>query len=488
MTKLRTCAFFALYLALPACGQQLVEFTDAGEPLPTEDPVGDAGNTNPSTSELIDAGNTEPVTSDPTQTERVDSGADAGSTEPAEPMDAGLDAGSTDPAALVDAGFDAGSTDPTTTEPPDPHLDAGDTDPTIVVPVGPSDAGDAGPDASDASALDASDASALDASDASGLDASGPDVLAPTVVLSDPAEAAVDVSITKRLTVTLSEPMNEASISDASFTLRQGGTPIPGTVTYLPDDTAVQFVPDDELALNTVYTATLSTDAEDLAGNSIAQDYTWSFTTSACAQALVDLGSAGNFAVLAGSTLTSTGPTSVTGDLGVSPGTAIVGFPPGIANGGQHAGNPTAAQGIADLTTAYDDTAGRTLCAVTVSGNLGGQTLTPGLYTSTSSLEISSGDLTLDALGDEDAVFIFQMASTLTTTAGRQVVLSGGAKASNVFWQVGTSATLGTTTAFEGTLMADQAITLNSGATLNGRLLARIAAVSLDSNTVVRPE
>lgn len=480
MTKLRTCAFFALHLALPACGQQLVEFTDAGETQPTEDPVGDAGNTDPSTSELIDASNAEPVTSDPTQTELVDSGPDAGSTEPAEPMDSGQDAGSTDPAELVDAGFDAGNTDPTTTEPSDTNLDAGDTDPTIVVPVDPSDAGDAGPDASDASALDASDAS--------GLDASGTDILAPTVVLSDPAEAAVDVSITKRLSVTLSEPMNEASISDASFTLRQGGTPIPGTVTYLPDGTAVQFVPDDELALNTVYTATLTTGAEDVAGNSIAQDYTWSFTTSACAQALVDLGSAGNFAVLAGSTLTSTGPTSVTGDLGVSPGTAIIGFPPGIANGGQHAGNPTAAQGIADLTTGYDDAAGRTLCAVTVSGNLGGQTLTPGLYTSTSSLEISSGDLTLDALGDEDAVFIFQMASTLTTTAGREVILSGGAKASNVFWQVGTSATLGTTTAFEGTLMADQAITLNSGATLNGRLLARIAAVSLDSNTVVRPE
>lgn len=483
MTKLRTCACFALYLALPACGQQLVEFTDAGETQPTEDPLGDAGNTAPSTSEPLDAGNTEPVTSDPIQTELVDSGPDAGSTDPAEPVDSGLDAGSTDPAELIDAGFDTGSTDPTTTESSDTSLDAGDTDTTIVVPVDPSDAGDAGD-----AGLHASDASALDASDASGLDASGPDVLAPTVVLSDPAEAAVDVSITKRLTVTLSEPMNEASISEASFTLRQGGTPIPGTVTYLPDDTAVQFVPDDELALNTVYTATLSTGAEDLAGNSIAQDYTWSFTTSACAQALVDLGSAGNFAVLAGSTLTSTGPTSVTGDLGVSPGTAIVGFPPGIANGGQHAGDPTAAQGIADLTTGYDDAAGRTLCAVTVSGNLGGQTLTPGLYASTSSLEISSGDLTLDALGDEDAVFIFQMASTLTTTAGRQVVLSGGAKASNVFWQVGTSATLGTTTAFEGTLMADQAITLNSGATLNGRLLARIAAVSLDSNTVVRPE
>jgi hypothetical protein len=177
----------------------------------------------------------------------------------------------------------------------------------------------------------------------------------------------------------------------------------------------------------------------------------------------------------------------VTGDLGVSPGTAVTGFPPGTIVGAQHAGDPTAAQGVADLTTAYNDAAGRTLCAVTVAGNIGGQTLTPGLYKSTSSLEISSGNLTLDAQGDANAVFIFQMASTLTTTSGRQVTLSGGAKSTNVFWQVGTSATLGTTSAFQGTIMADQAITLNTGATLNGRALARIAAVTLDSNTIVKP-
>jgi hypothetical protein len=209
--------------------------------------------------------------------------------------------------------------------------------------------------------------------------------------------------------------------------------------------------------------------------------------TSACRQAPVVLGSVANFVVLAGSTVTSTGPTSVTGDLGVSPGTAVTGFPPGTVVGAQHAGDPIAAQGVADLTIAYNDAAGRTLCAVTVAGNLGGQTLTPGLYKSTSSLAISSGDLTLDAQGDSTAIFIFQMASTLTTTSGRQVILSGGAKSTNVFWQVGTSATLGSTTAFQGTVMADQAITLNTGATLNGRALARIAGVTLDSNTIVKP-
>ena len=114
-------------------------------------------------------------------------------------------------------------------------------------------------------------------------------------------------------------------------------------------------------------------------------------------------------------------------------------------------------------------------------------TLTPGLYKSTSSLGITSGDLTLDAQGDADAVFIFQMASTLTTTSGRQVILAGGASAANVFWQVGSSATLGTTSVFKGTIMADQAISLDTSASLDGRALARIAAVSLASNAMVKP-
>jgi hypothetical protein len=204
-------------------------------------------------------------------------------------------------------------------------------------------------------------------------------------------------------------------------------------------------------------------------------------------QAPVPLGSAANFVVLAGSTVTNTGATMVTGDLGVSPGTAVTGFPPGTVTGAMHAGDPAAAQAQIDLTTAFNDAAGRTVGAVTVAGNLGGQTLTPGLYKSTSSLEISSGDLTLDAQGNANAVFIFQMASTLTTTAGRQVILSGGAKAANIVWQVGSSATLGTTSVFQGNILAAQSITLDTGATLDGRALARIAAVALDANTITEP-
>ena len=153
-------------------------------------------------------------------------------------------------------------------------------------------------------------------------------------------------------------------------------------------------------------------------------------------------------------------------------------------NGTIHLGDPAAAQAQLDLTAAYNDAAGRTVGAITVAGNLGGQTLTPGLYKSTSSLEISSGDLTLDAQGDANAVFIFQMGSTLTTTAGRQVILSGGAKAANIFWQVGSSATLGTGSVLKGNILALTSITVTTGATVEGRLLARNGAVTLDSNTV----
>ncbi|MDP1921337.1 MAG: ice-binding family protein [Myxococcales bacterium] len=307
------------------------------------------------------------------------------------------------------------------------------------------------------------------------------------VLSTVPGNLAMNVPITTRPTATFTLPVNPLTITPTTFTLMRGLNPVPGALRADGGITAT-LVPNALLALNTTYTATITTGALSLDGGlPLANDYVWSFTTSACGIAPVVLGSAANFAVLAGSTVTSVGPTSVIGDLGVSPGTAVTGFPPGTVVGAQHSGTPTSAQGIADLTTAYNEAAGRTLCPVTVSGNLGGQTLTPGLYKSTSSLSISSGDLTLDAQGDSTAVFIFQMASTLTTTAGRQIILSGGAKATNIFWQVGTSATLGTTTVFKGTIMADQSITLNTGATLEGRALARIGGVSLASNSIVVP-
>jgi hypothetical protein len=204
-------------------------------------------------------------------------------------------------------------------------------------------------------------------------------------------------------------------------------------------------------------------------------------------QANVPLAGAVNLAVLAGSSITSTGATVITGDIGLSPGSSVGGFPPGILNGTQHINDVTANQAKLDLTAAYNDAAGRSCTdMVTLSGNIGGLTLTPGLYKSTSSLAISSGDLTLDAKGNANAVWIFQIASTLTATSGRKVILSGGALASNVYWQVGSSATFGTTSVFKGTVMTMQSITLNTGATLNGRALARTGGVTMAGNTIVR--
>jgi hypothetical protein len=195
----------------------------------------------------------------------------------------------------------------------------------------------------------------------------------------------------------------------------------------------------------------------------------------------VALGTAATYAVLGGTAVTNTGPTTLTGDLGVSPGTAITGFPPGQASGATHAADAAAAQAQVDTTTAYNDAAGRGP-ATAIAAELGGQTLVSGVYAG-GSLGLT-GTLTLDGQGDAGAVFVLQAASTLVTASGSAVVLIGSANPCNVFWQVGSSATLGTTSTFVGTILALTSITATTGATVNGRLLARNGAVTLDSNSV----
>jgi hypothetical protein len=295
------------------------------------------------------------------------------------------------------------------------------------------------------------------------------------------------VQITTQICAVFNKAMDPTTLNAVTFTLMQGVNVVTGTVSYDVASLTAYFHPTNPLGLNLPYTATLSTGAQDLSGTPLAIAKVWTWNNAACSQLPITLNSAANFAALAGSTITNTGPTLIVGDVGVSPGTAITGFGPGAIIGAEESGTTVAGQGIADLTTAYNEAAGRVLCPVSVAGNLGGQTLAPGLYKSTSSLAISSGDLTLDAQGDSTAVFIFQTASTLTTTSGRQVILIGGAQAKNVFWQVGTSATFGSTSVLVGTVMADQAITMETGATIEGRLLAHIAAVSFDSNAVNLP-
>jgi len=200
----------------------------------------------------------------------------------------------------------------------------------------------------------------------------------------------------------------------------------------------------------------------------------------------VSLGTAASFAVLAGSTVTNTGPTTINGDLGLSPGTSVTGFPPGQVNGAEHVADAVALQAKNDLTAAYNDAAGRPTTA-TVPVELGGTTKTPGVYDSPAGTFGITGTLTLDAQGDPNAVFIFKAASTLITASASSVNLVNGARASNVYWLVGSSATLGTYSTLRGDVLALTSITVTTGVTVDGRTLARNAAVTLDSDTITRP-
>jgi type VI secretion system secreted protein VgrG len=205
--------------------------------------------------------------------------------------------------------------------------------------------------------------------------------------------------------------------------------------------------------------------------------------SQAAAQTVPPLGTTTTFAVLGGSTVTNTGTSVLTGDLGVWPGLAITGFPPGTVTGTTHAGDAVAQQAQTDLTAAYNDLAGQA-CGTDLTGqDLGGLTLTSGVYCFTTSAQLT-GTLTLDAQGDPNAVFVFQIGTTLTTASSSSVLFLNGGPSCNVFWQVGSSATLGTSTTLAGSILALQSITLTTSANVSGQLLARNGAVTLDTGTV----
>jgi hypothetical protein len=312
------------------------------------------------------------------------------------------------------------------------------------------------------------------------------DTIRPMVIATDPINGASAVLLNKVISASFSKSMDPATINSATYILKQGASTLSGIISY--SGTTAYYTPAVNLLPNTIYDVMITNGAMDLSGNTLAANYSWSFTTGTnSGQQTVDLNSAGNFAILSGSGVTNTGLTIINGDVGTSPTGTVNGFPPGTVNGNIHAADPIASQAKLDLTTAYNDAQGRSTGAITLPGNLSGLTLAPGLYVNSSSVMLSSGTVTLDAQGDINAIFILKMASTLTTSPGTQVILSGGTQAKNIFWSVGSSATLGTNSIFYGNILADQSISLNTGATLNGRALTRIGAVTLQSNIVNKP-
>ncbi|MGW2964377.1 ice-binding family protein [Streptomyces sp. NPDC001220] len=210
-------------------------------------------------------------------------------------------------------------------------------------------------------------------------------------------------------------------------------------------------------------------------------------TQASALATFVDLGRADSFAVLAGSATTNTGPSVITGDVGVSPGTSITGYgPPAVVNGTQHSADTVAQNAQTDLITAYDDAAGQPSDGA-LPPDAGGLELVPGVYTASTTLGLT-GTLTLNAQGNPNAVWVFQIGSGLTTASSSSVSLINGASPCNVFWKVGSSATLGTSSAFVGNILAMTSITATTGATIEGRALARNGAVTLDTNTITRPQ
>ena len=326
------------------------------------------------------------------------------------------------------------------------------------------------------------------------------DTIAPTVIATSPANNATKVALNQKVTATFSEAMNARTITSSTFKVTgPNNISVSGKVSYDVLSKTATFAPSGNLAPDTTYTAKITGGygVKDLVGNRMASDKVWTFTTAAQVtqgtQATINLGAASTFAVMATSAISGTGVIHIDGDVGLTPGSSQ-GIPPTQINGTIHVNDPQVIAAKAALLAAYNDAVSRSVNSISLPGNLGGLTLTPGLYTNSSSVLISGSgpgnNVTLDAQGDPNAVFIFKMGSTLTTGPGAQVILAGGAKASNVFWQVGSSATLNTTTIFKGNILAAVTITVNTGSVVEGRLLAGATsggAVTINASTVKLP-
>jgi hypothetical protein len=308
------------------------------------------------------------------------------------------------------------------------------------------------------------------------------DSFAPSVTSSNPAPFAFTVGIDASVNATFSEAMDPSTLNPTTFVVTgPGSTIVIGKVSYDVPDQIVTFTPTSPLAANTFYNATI-TGAQDLAGN-LLPTFQLPFHTGSTptGQSPVNLGSASSYAILAATTVTAPGAMIVNGDLGVWPGTAITGFPPAFVNGNTNLDNTASGAAQADLLTAFDYLMNTVPPGAAVAGNIGGTTPPPGVYTSTSTLAVTSGNLTLDAQGDVNAVWIFQIGTALDVTT--QVILTNGAQASNVFWEVGSSATIDVGAVMQGNILALTSITANGGATLNGRALALNGAVTAGASS-----
>ncbi len=328
------------------------------------------------------------------------------------------------------------------------------------------------------------------------------------VVVTSPLNAAVGVRLNRDVTATFNAAMDTATITTTTFVVTgPGTTAVAGAVTYA--DMVATFNPTSDLQANTLYTATIKSNVMNVAtpAAQLGAEYVWTFTTGAAlAQGPepVNLGTAGNYVILAKSAISTTSGSAIVGNVGLSPAAEsfITGFSQtrdatnefslsAMVTGKIYAANMTAptptlmTTAVGDMEIAYTDAAGRSLPDFNehAAGSIGGLTLAPGLYKWGTSVSAVT-DVTLS--GDADAVWIFQIAQDLVIGNGVTVTLSGGALAKNVFWQVAGQATLGTTVAFKGVIMSKTQIVLQTGAALTGRALAQ-TAVTLDANAVTAP-
>ena len=329
------------------------------------------------------------------------------------------------------------------------------------------------------------------------------DADAPLIFSTSPLNNENDIERNRSMEIVFDQAMDPTTINNSTITLQQGTTQVSGSVDY--SGTAAKFTSDDVLDAQTDYTAKVSTGARSASGVALANDHEWNFTTGGNSEQLeaIELGSAGNYVILAKSAINNNPPSAFTGDLGLSPmaESFITGFSQTSATAystsDQVTGRIYAADmddptpvnlttAVENMTTAYENAAERTApdFIELYNGEIGGKTLSPGLYKWSNSVSITD-DVTFS--GDETDVWILQIEDNVTMSSDVTITLSGGAQASNIFWQVGENVTIGADSHFEGIVLSMDDITLNTGASLNGRILTHSAAI-FDANTVMEPQ